>query len=156
MSELVSIVYKPKDAGPPAGGYTRVPVQQAQLVAGHGVEGDAKGGGGGRQLNIMSAESLQRLAREGFHTAPGELGEQLIVAGLPVDSLPAGARVQIGESACVEVVEPRTGCARFEEYQGKQRQAAAGQVGVMARVLTGGLIRVGDSVRRLEDASSTD
>lgn len=155
MSELVSIVYKPQEAGPPAEGYTRVPLQQARLVAGHGIEGDAKGGSGGRQLNIMAAESLQLLAREGFHTAPGQLGEQLILAGMAVDALPAGTRVQIGESACVEVVEPRTGCARFEQYQGKLRQEAAGQLGVMARVLTDGLIRVGDPVRLLDGAAST-
>lgn len=155
MSELVSIVYKPKDALAPADGYARVPLQQAQLIPGHGVEGDAKGGSGGRQLNIMAADSLQRLARDGFHTAPGQLGEQLIIAGLAVDSLPAGSRMQIGESACVEVVEPRTGCARFEQYQGKGRQEAAGQLGVMARVRSGGLIRVGDPVRLLEETAST-
>jgi MOSC domain-containing protein YiiM len=151
MSELVSIVYKPKDGAASSGGYTRVPLQQARLIDGYGIEGDAKGGSGGRQLNIMAAASLQQLAREGFHTAPGQLGEQLIVAGLDVDSLPGGARIQIGESACVEVVEPRTGCGRFEEYQGKVRQEAAGRLGVMARVLAGGTIRVGDAVRRMDE-----
>jgi MOSC domain-containing protein YiiM len=151
MSELVSIVYKPKDAAASTEGYTRVPLEQAQLIAGYGIEGDAKGGSGGRQLNIMTAESLQRLAREGFHTAPGQLGEQLIIAGLDVDSLPSGARVRIGESACVEVVEPRTGCGRFEQYQGKLRQEATGRLGVMARVLRGGLIRIGDPARRVDE-----
>ena len=154
MSELVSIVYKPKDAAAAVGGYTRVPLRQARLIAGHGTEGDAKGGSGGRHLNIMAAETLQALAREGFHTAPGQMGEQLVIAGLPVDSLPSGARVQIGESACVEVVEPRTGCSRFEEYQGKLRQEAAGRLGVMARVLTGGMIRMGDPVRLLDEGTS--
>jgi MOSC domain-containing protein YiiM len=150
MSELVSIVYKPKEAAASAEGYTRVPLQQARLIAGHGVEGDAKGGSGGRQLNIMAAESLRTLAREGFHTAPGQLGEQLIIAGFAVDALPIGARFQIGESATVEVVEPRTGCGRFEQHQGKLRQEAAGRLGVMARVVQGGTIRAGDPVRLLD------
>ena len=125
MSELVSIVYKPKDAVASGEGYARVPLQQAQLVEGYGIEADAKGGSGGRQLNIMAAEAMKSLAREGFHAAPGQLGEQLTIAGLDIDSLPVGARVQIGEDACVEVVEPRTGCGKFEQYQGKSRQDAA-------------------------------
>jgi MOSC domain-containing protein YiiM len=154
MGELVSVVYKPKDGAASAEGYTRVPLQQAQLVAGYGIEGDAKGGDGERQLNIMSTESLQMLAREGFHTGPGRMGEQLIVAGLAVDSLASGARVRIGERACVEVVKPRTGCAIFEQHQGKLREEAAGRLGVMARVLVGGLIRVGDPVRLLGPAAS--
>jgi MOSC domain-containing protein YiiM len=153
MSELVSIVYKPMDAAASAEGYARVPLQRAQLIAGYGTEGDAKGGHPGRHLNIMSAEALQMLAGEGFHTAPGQLGEQLVIAGLAVDTLPAGTRLQIGESACVEIVEPRTGCGRFEQYQGKLRQDAAGRLGVMAQVLNGGSIRVGDPIRLLDEAA---
>jgi MOSC domain-containing protein YiiM len=154
MGELVSIVYKPKDAAGSDTGYTRVPLQQAQLVVGCGIDGDAKGGHSGRDLNIMAAETLQRLAGEGFQTAPGRMGEQLVVAGLAVDSLPSGTRVQIGGSARVEVVEPRTGCGKFEQHQGKPRQEAAGRLGVMARVLVGGPIQVGDPVRLLAEAES--
>jgi MOSC domain-containing protein YiiM len=153
MSELVSIVYKPKDAAASDDGYARVPLQQAQLIAGYGSEGDAKGGGPDRHLNIMAAETLEALSGEGFQAAPGQMGEQLIIAGLAVDSLPAGARLQIGESACVEVVEPRTGCGKFEQHQGKLRQEAAGRLGVMARVLASGPIRVGDAVRLLVEAA---
>jgi MOSC domain-containing protein YiiM len=54
----------------------------------------------------------------------------------------------------VEVVEPRTGCGKFEQHQGKLRQAAAGRLGVMARVLVGGSIQVGDPVRLLAEAES--
>ena len=156
MSELASIVYKPKDAAASEESYTRVPLRQAQLIAGYGTEGDAKGGGPDRHLNIMAAETLQALAREGFHAAPGQMGEQLIIAGLAVDALPAGARLQIGESARVEVVEPRTGCGKFERHQGKLRQEAAQRLGVMARVLTSGPIRVGDPVRLLDEAASRE
>jgi MOSC domain-containing protein YiiM len=153
MSELVSIVYRPKDAADSADGYRRVPLQQARLVAGYGMDGDAKGGGADRHLNVMAAETLQSLAREGFHTAPGQMGEQLIVARLAVDSLPAGTRLQLGASACIEIVEPRTGCAKFERHQGKLRQEASGRLGLMARVVTGGPIRVGDPVRLLAEVA---
>jgi MOSC domain-containing protein YiiM len=115
------------------------------LVANYGIEGDAKGGGT-RQLNLMSAETVEALAGKGFQTAPGELGEQLIVAGLNLDALPCGTRLRIGAEASVELTEPRTGCAKFERHQGKTKGEAAGQMGVMARVLEGGAIAIGDPV----------
>ena len=43
MAELVSIVYKPQGAAPTEGSYTRLPLQEARLVVGQGIEGDAKG-----------------------------------------------------------------------------------------------------------------
>jgi MOSC domain-containing protein YiiM len=151
MSQLASIVCKPRDAKLSETGYTRAPRQQVELIEAYGIDGDAKGGGPDRHLNVMAAETLQALAREGFHTAPGQMGEELIIAGLAIDCLPSGARLRSGESACIEVVEPRTGCAKFERHQGKLRQEAAGRLGVMARVVAGGPIRVGDPVRRGDD-----
>ncbi|HZP82345.1 MAG TPA: MOSC domain-containing protein [Chthonomonadaceae bacterium] len=149
MSRLVSIVYKPQDAPPSEDGYTRVPLQEARLVAGYGIEGDAKGGHPERHLNIMSAETVQTLGGEGFRTSPGQLGEQLLLSGVAVDSLPFGTRLQIGEAACVELREPRTGCAKFEQHQDRLRQEAAGRLGRMAQVVESGVIRVGDPVKVL-------
>lgn len=146
MSHLINIMYKPQNAQPTAGGYTRIPLQTAQLIAGHGIEGDTKGGGATRHLNIMSVEIQNALAQEGFQTQPGQLGEQLIIEGLDVNTLTAGTRLQIGEQALVEIVEPRTGCAIFERHQNKQRQEASGRLGMIAKVITGGAIALGDTV----------
>lgn len=155
MGELTSIVYKPQDATPSNEDYTRVPLTQTRLVADYGIEGDAKGGTTGRHLNIMSAEVLDELAREGFGTAPGKMGEQLILFGVEVDSLPPGTRLQIGTDACVELMEPRTGCGKFERHQGKLRQEATGRMGMMARVVEGGVIAVGDSVQVIQEIAES-
>lgn len=149
MSELTSIVYKPMGAEPSGNGFTRIPLQEATLKVGEGIEGDAKGRSQERQLNIMSAATVQALAGDGFQTVPGQLGEQLIVAGMEIDTLPKGARLQIGETACVEVSMPRTGCNKFAEHQGRSQDGAAGRLGVMAKVVIGGTIRVGDPVTLL-------
>jgi MOSC domain-containing protein YiiM len=116
------------------------------LLAGHGIEGDRKGKWGERQINIMSAETLKVLESEGFRTAPGEMGEQIVVAGIDLNTLPAGARIQLGPAAIIEVTMPRTGCDRFEHIQGKPKHLVRGRLGAMARVVTGGPIAVGDPV----------
>jgi MOSC domain-containing protein YiiM len=152
VGRLVSIVHTPRDrAGRPQDHYVRVPLDRARLVENGGIEGDTKGRPGDRQLNIMVAEVLEGLRAEGFKTAPGELGEQLIVSGVDPASLAVGARLRVG-TAVVEVTIPRTGCARFEMIQGKSKSAAAGRLGVMARVVVGGEAGVGDGVELLADA----
>ena len=150
MAEIYSLVYKPHDDSAPLR-YTRVPIERARLIIGHGIEGDLKGNGNpNRQLNLMSYETLAALGEEGFHTQPGELGEQIVVRGLDVNALPGGARLQLGERAVIEVIKPRTGCERFEAIQDRPRADAAGRLGVLARVITPGDVRVGDAVTRLE------
>ena len=98
--------------------------------------------------SISCAETLAELAAEGFQTAPGAMGEQIVIAGLDSATLIIGARLKLG-LAVIEVGIPRTGCARFEMIQGKPKQAAKGRLGVMARVIASGEVSVGDGVEIL-------
>ena len=150
MAEITSIVYKPKPTPERPTAYLRVPLETATLVAGYGIEGDRKGGHRKRQLNIMSYETMEVLRAEGFQATPGELGEQIVVRGLDVEALPRGARFRLGESAVVEVTGLREPCARFEAAQNRPMSAAEGRIGVIARVITGGSIRIGDPVALAE------
>jgi MOSC domain-containing protein YiiM len=145
---VVSIVYRPRDAGRPQDHFARVPLERVRLVEFQGIEGDAKGSATNRQLNVMCAEVVEQLRDEGFKADPGELGEQIVIAGVAADSLVPGARLRLGE-AIIEVTLPRTGCARFEMIQGKPKESAKGRLGVMARVVTTGEAAVGDPVELL-------
>jgi MOSC domain-containing protein YiiM len=98
----------------------------------------------------MCYETLQGLGGEGFRVAPGEMGEQIVLSGIDLVDLAPGSRVQFGESAEIEIVEPRNGCDRFEHIQGKAPALAKRRLGVIARVVTSGAIRVGDAVKVVE------
>lgn len=149
MAHVVSICYTPAGVERrPADRFARVAVAQAALVEDFGIDGDAKGGGDKRQLNVMTAETLALLRAEGFKVAPGELGEQIVVAGVDEAALVPGARLALGDAAVIEVTLPRTGCDRFEHIQGKPKATAKGRLGVMARVVAGGVVRAGDPVGR--------
>jgi MOSC domain-containing protein YiiM len=147
-ARVVSIVYRPRGTGRPQDRYSRVPAERVRLVAFQGIEGDMKGSATKRQLNVMCAETLAELGAEGFRVAPGEMGEQIVVAGVDFTALAPGARLKLGE-AVIEVVEPRTGCQRFEMIQGQSRHLVQGRLGVIARVVTGGEVSVGDAVEVL-------
>lgn len=146
---ISSIVYTPKSFGKKSTDkYDRVVSERVEVVAKHGIRGDRKAGGNpDRHLNIMTRETLDQMAREGFKTAPGEMGEQIVVSGLDMNALNPGDRVQLGETAVVQIVQPRTGCAKFRTVQGHEPAEAANRLGMMATVISGGSIGVGDLVR---------
>ena len=151
MPSIVSIAYSPPTEIPrPDDHYHRAPAANAMLLADRGIESDRKSKGGDRQINIMSAATLAQLGDEGFHTGPGEMGEQIVLEGIDVDSLPAGTKIKLGPSAIVEVMIPRSGCDRFERIQSKLKKLVRGRLGVMARVTASGKIAVGDAVSTLQ------
>ena len=149
MPHIVSIVHTPdrSDYVRPENHYAREPVESVQLLVGKGIAGDRKGSKyPARQINLMSAETLAQLALEGFKTAPGEMGEQIVVSGLPIDGLKPGDRIRLGATAVLEVDKARTGCDRFEHIQGRKKSEVRGRLGQMMRVIADGSIRVEDSV----------
>jgi len=147
MARIASIAFSPPGENQrPNDHYHRVSMQCATLIAGLGIETDRKGKGGDRQLNIMSSATLAELAAEGFKTAPGQMGEQIVLDGIDIDTLPAKTRLRLGTTAIVELVLPRTGCDRFERIQGKHKKLVRGRLGMIARVIASGPVAVGDPV----------
>ncbi|WP_374687342.1 MOSC domain-containing protein [Promineifilum sp.] len=156
MPHIESIVYQPKKSAQPNGSvdFVRVPLEQATLIADHGIDGDRKAGHNQtRQLNLLSREWLDSVRPLGYRTGPGQFGEQIIVAGLAIERLAPGARLMLGDEAIIEITKGRTGCSRLEAAQG-QSIAGIGHIGVLARVIAGGTIRVGDPVAVLEPVSA--
>ncbi len=152
MPQLTSIVYQPRDRDYADGqiDFIRLPLESAELVAGHGLRGDRKAGhNANRQVNLLSTDWLAAAAARGYRAQPGQFGEQLIVAGIDLVALPPGTRLALGGSAVLEIVKGRTGCSRLEAAQG-QSIAGLGPIGVLARVVAGGPICVGDAVAVLE------
>ncbi|HEX3149977.1 MAG TPA: hypothetical protein VHR66_18005 [Gemmataceae bacterium] len=124
MAHIVSIAFTPRDVERrPTDYYARVPVERATLVEQRGIKGDVKGAGGARQLNVMRAEVLSELAAEGRKVEAGQMGEQLVIAGLDADALVEGMQLQHGNTVVIEIGIPRTGGNRFEYTQGVTRQA---------------------------------
>jgi len=109
------------------------------------------------QLTVMSARMVALLAADAAEHALA--GDQLYVdLDLSHDNLPAGTRLAIGDTAVIEVTaKPHNGCrkfmARFGEDATEFVNSALGRAmrlrGLNARVVTGGVIRPGDAVRKV-------
>ena len=158
MGSIYSIVYQPTDReyATRSGDFIRVPVQQANLIAGHGIEGDRKAGHHAeRQVNLLSREWLLRMQDAGYRISPGQFGEQITLVDIDLDQLKRGERLQLGDTACIEIRQARHPCSRLQVVQQLPFEGLKA-VGLMATVVTGGTIRVGDPVIRLQSASTED
>ena len=155
MASIHSITYQPvkRQEEYIEDQFLRIPIEEAQLIENFGMEGDAKAGHNlNRQLNLVSQDWVQSLSDQGFKTAPGQFGEQMSVSGIELTDLPEGTLLQLGSQAVIELTKNRTGCVRLETVQGKTLQEINGPIGVLAKVVTGGMIQVGDDVKVLEAA----
>lgn len=154
MAQIYSILYQPLDQEYPeghVGDFIRLPLETAELIADHGIDGDRKAGHNPqRQLNILSYEWLQERKREGYRADLGQFGEQLVVQGLDVLQLQPGERLQLGPLAVIEITKARTGCLRLAAAHGQDELLQLGGIGVLAYVITGGPITVDDPVLVLE------
>lgn len=109
------------------------------------------------QLNVMSARMVGLLAETAAEQALA--GDQLYLdLDVSHDNLQAGTRLAIGDEAVIEVTDkPHNGCAKFQRRFGDEAVAfinseqgkALRLRGFCAQVVTGGVVRPGDAVRRL-------
>jgi hypothetical protein len=108
------------------------------------------------QLNVMNARVIALLAqdRERWQLA----GDQLFVdMDISMQNLPPGTRLALGEAVIEVTDQPHTGCAKFMERFGKEALKFVNSEqgkrlrlrGMNARVVQAGIIRVGDTVKKL-------
>ncbi len=127
-------------------------VEEAVLEAGQGLAGDRyrTATEGARQVTLVAEEHLRAVAAYlGLgQVAPERLRRNLVVSGLNLLAL-KGRRFRVGE-ALLEHSGKCHPCSRMEEELGPGGyNAVRGHGGITARVLRGGPVRIGDTVRRL-------
>jgi MOSC domain-containing protein YiiM len=124
-------------------------MNHVEVIADHGLTGDHKAqrAGGKRQVTLIQREHLATLAQLLRRDAidPALLRRNLVVSGLNLLAL-RNERFQIGE-VLFEGTGPCEPCSRMEEVLGAGGyNAMRGHGGITARVLSGGVIAVGDAV----------
>jgi len=120
----------------------------AELVAGTGLAGDRyANAGGARQVSLIAAENLAAIASHLGRDAVAahDLRRNIVVRGLNLVAL-KGRRFRVGR-AVLEASGECHPCSRIEEALGVGGyNAARGLGGIIARVIAGGIVRLGDRV----------
>lgn len=128
------------------------------LIAGRGIEGDRYLIGHeagfyshkpeeGRQVTLFEVETLEALQRDAKITLlPKEHRRNVTVEGVPLNHL-VGRRFWLGETL-LEATRLSTPCRHIEEILGKAVfDPLINRSGLNCKILTGGVVRVGDAVR---------
>ncbi|WP_425490801.1 MOSC domain-containing protein [Luteimonas cellulosilyticus] len=123
-------------------------VAQARAATGGGLDGDRYAGGSGKRgLTLLQAEHLPAIAALTGHAAlaPATLRRNLVVSGIPLIAL-KGRRFRVGD-VVLEGTDPCDPCSRMESALGAGGyNAMRGMGGLCARIVEGGIVRLGDAV----------
>jgi MOSC domain-containing protein YiiM len=117
--------------------------ERVRAVAGHGFEGCAHANPPMREVLFVSREHL-----DGLELEPGEIRENITVAGEDVQGWEIGSQVRAGE-AVFEITMVCDPCHRMDELRDGLRAKLEGKRGMLARVVEGGEVAVGDPVALL-------
>ena len=156
-------------AASPVHRFSKVVMAEITLLEGLGVAGDAHAGRtvrhrsrvardpmrpNLRQVHLVQSELLDELAALGFSLAAGDIGENVLTAGVDLLGLSRGTRLALGE-AVVEVTGLRNPCSQLDRFRTGLTEAvldwtASGRLvrkaGIMGVVVQGGRVRAGDVI----------
>lgn len=120
-------------------------VQEANIVEGWGIEGDAHGGNWHRQISLLSFEKIEAFRAKGADVDFGAFGENLIVEGYDLRTLPLGSKFRIGD-ALLELTQIGKECHSHCEIFKKMGECIMPANGIFTRVLHGGVMKEGDEI----------
>ena len=126
-------------------------VGTAVFVEDWGIEGDAHAGKWHRQVSLLSHEKIEAFRARGAQVEDGAFGENLVVSGIDFRSLPLGTKFQCND-VVLELTQIGKECHTACEIYKIMGDCIMPREGVFTRVLHGGSISVGDTLRILEDA----
>jgi MOSC domain-containing protein YiiM len=137
-------------------------VNQAEAVPGYGLIGDRRShkertteSSRKREITLIQAEHIPLIARWCGLTqlSPLDLRRNLVVSGINLLALRSPfpnltLRWQIGDQVELEMTGPCAPCSRMERDLGPGTyNAMRGHGGMTARLVTGGIIRIGDRIQ---------
>ena len=134
-------------------GTAKTEVPAATLKPDHGIEGDAHAGNWHRQVSLIALEKIEEFRKRGADVDFGAFGENIIVEGFDLSSLPVGTRFKIGD-ALLELTqigkECHTHCAIYHQVG----DCIMPREGVFTKVVGGGEIKAGDEIEMIEKDSA--
>ena len=130
-------------------------VHEVRAVPGKGLEGDryfkqigtySNEPGLGRDFTLIEIEAIEALKRDyGIELPPGDSRRNIVTRGVPLNHL-VGREFKVGEVTLrgIRLCEP---CSHLEKLSRKGVQhGLIHRGGLRTHILSGGIIRVGDSV----------
>ena len=153
-------------------GLPKYEAAEVEIVANHGVAGDYHAGEfvrhrylakkdpthpNFRQVLLADDRIYANISAYGIPAVPGILGENMVVEGIDLMNLPIKTKLSINE-VILEITEVREPCYQLNQIHPKLQSVVmpdkynekSWKGGMMAIVIQGGRVRVGDRVQVVE------
>ena len=119
------------------------PVQEATAISARGLEGDRSCMvNNARQVLVMDKETLDE-----FQLAPGQIKENITTTGLDLSQAQPGQVFFVGDEVTLEIVGECEPCGKMDAIRMGLREQLNHRRGILAMVISGGAIKVGDAIR---------
>ena len=108
-------------------------------------QGDAHGGPWHRQVSLLSYEQIEAFKARGADVSHGSFGENIVVEGFDLKSLPIGTRFACGD-VVLELTQVGKQCHAHCAIYHQVGDCIMPREGVFCRVIEGGAIAPGDTI----------
>ncbi len=126
-------------------GTKKTNVGTCELVENFGLKDDAHAGSWHRQVSLLSYDKVEAFRATDATVDDGAFGENLLVEGIDFRALPVGTQLSCGDVR-LEITQIGKECHAHCEIYRQVGDCIMPREGVFARVLSGGVISVGDEM----------
>ncbi len=126
-------------------GEPKRPREAAVFLADRGIEGDAHAGPWHRQVSLLAAEDIETVRRTLPDVGPGAFAENVVASGIDLAALGLGSRLRLGAEVLVSITQIGKVCHSLCAIGRLTGDCIMPRLGLFARVLEGGEVRVGDA-----------
>jgi MOSC domain-containing protein YiiM len=131
-------------------GVVKKPIPEGHFIADFGLEGDAHAGKWHRQVSLLAQESIDKMTDTGIKgLCSGKFAENITTEGVALHLLPVGTTLRIGETI-QEIAQIGKECHAGCAIRIQVGQCIMPKEGIFTRVLSGGMVKVGDAIMLLE------
>ena len=126
-------------------GVEKTEVNEATLVEGEGIQGDAHAGKWHRQVSMLSGARVDEFNRRGADVKNGDFGENLIIDGIDCIKLPVGSVLRFESGVAIRVTQKGKECHTHCNIYKRTGECIMPHQGTFTEVLSGGIVKKGDS-----------
>jgi len=121
-------------------------VTESELIADHGLNGDAHAGKWHRQVCFLASESIEKAKSRGLDVTFGDFAENIATTGIDWKNIPVGTQLKLGGKALVEITQIGKECKKKCAIFYQAGDCIMPREGVFAKVIEGGIIHSGDTI----------
>ena len=125
-------------------------VNIATLKDNFGIIKDAHAGSS-RQVSLLAEESIEKMRGKGLDVSFGDFAENIVTRGIDLKNLGTATKIKIGENAILEITQIGKVCVSRCAIYYKTGDCIMPKEGIFAKVLKGGIIKVGDRLEVIKD-----